>query len=624
MNQAVTTSAASPVGTNISHFPGRRLRRLAYFTVVAATAVLGVYLMHRVLSTNGMRPLEMATLGLFAATFLWIAMAFWSALAGALLNLLKRDPLTLRRCPAPGAGDPVALWTRTAVVMPVYNEDVQRVMAGLEAMFDDLSRTGEQAHFDFFLLSDSNDRDIAAQERRAVNAFISRHRDAPCRLFYRRRSSNEGRKAGNVADFCRRWRGYDHMVLLDADSLMSGWTLVWLAGAMQANPTAGIIQTAPLPVRQRTPFGRGIQFASALYGPLLAAGQSFWQMNAANYWGHNAIIRLAPFREHCDLPVLPGTPPLGGEILSHDFVEAALMRRAGWDVMLVPWLGGSYEEVPANLLDFAKRDRRWSEGNLQHLRLLAMRGLHPLSRVHFLLGAFAYGCSFLWFLMLAVGSADAMIRATATVEYFHVAPGLFPDWPVTRTTEMWTLLAVVIVMLLLPKVLGALLCLGDGRRRAAFGGAARLACSVVVEMLLSILLAPILMCFHARFVASILRGQRVTWDPQNRDGRQLHLADVTASAAGVTALGLLWGGVAWLVTPRIFWVMAPVFLGLVLAIPLIAGTSNLALGRRLQRWGLFTTPAETGPDPVLANVDRSAHAPADAAAGDSFLPRLAS
>ncbi len=622
MNQAVKITAAAPNGTAISDLPARKLRRWVYFSVVAVSVALGIYLMHRVLSTNGLRPLEMMTLGLFAATFLWIAMAFWSALAGAALNLLKRDPLTLRRCPLPGS-DPVALWTRTAVAMPVYNEDVRRVMAGLEAMFEDLARTGEQAHFDFFLLSDSTDRDIAARERHAVNAFMSRHRDASCRLFYRRRPSNEGRKAGNVADFCRRWRDYDHMVLLDADSVMSGRSLLWLAGAMQANPSAGIIQTAPMPVRQRTPFGRGVQFASALYGPLLAAGQSFWQMNAANYWGHNAIIRLAPFRQHCDLPVLPGKPPLGGEILSHDFVEAALMRRAGWDVLLVPWVGGSYEEVPANLLDFARRDRRWSEGNLQHLRLVTMAGLHPLSRVHFLLGAFAYGCSFLWFLMLAVGSADAMILATSTVEYFHLGPGLFPDWPVTRAAEMWTLLAVVIAMLLLPKLFGVLLGLGDRRRRAAFGGAATLCASAFVEMLLSILLAPILMCFHARFVASILRGQRVTWDPQNREGRQLGLRDVAASAAGVTALGLLWGGVAWLVTPRIFWVMVPVFLGLVLAIPLIAGTSNLALGRRLQRWGLFTTPAETAPDPVLAAVEGNSSAPAEAS-GDRFVPRLAS
>ena len=160
------------------------------------------------------------------------------------------------------------------------------------------------------------------------------------------------------------------MVVLDADSVMTGRTLVELVRTMEANPRVGLIQTVPIPARRDTLFGRLVQFAASLYSPMLATGQSFWHTDAANYWGHNAIVRIRPFVEHCTLPVLPGAPPLGGPLLSHDFVEAALMRRAGWGVYLLPSIGGSYEEVPANILDYAKRDRRWTQGSLQHLRLL--------------------------------------------------------------------------------------------------------------------------------------------------------------------------------------------------------------------------------------------------------------
>ena len=136
--------------------------------------------------------------------------------------------------------------------------------------------------------------------------------------------TNIGRKAGNIAEFVRNWGGaYDYMIVLDADSIMSGQSLVTLAQTMDAHPTVGIIQTLPLLAGRETLFARLLQFAVRVSGPMFGSGLTFWQLGESNYWGHNAIIRMRAFADHCSLPRLPGSPPFGGEIMSHDIVEAA-------------------------------------------------------------------------------------------------------------------------------------------------------------------------------------------------------------------------------------------------------------------------------------------------------------
>jgi membrane glycosyltransferase len=585
------------------HLPAPRLRRLVFFAAVLATTAWGVALMLDVLSVNGMTALELSILVLFAITFAWISIAFWTAVAGFVLQLLGRDPLSLAPLAARWSPD-TALSTRTAIVMPVYNEDTARVLAGLEATYRDLQSTGRGASFDFYLLSDTNDPAIAAIEQDAWQA-LRRRLNGDSRVYYRRRARNEGRKAGNIAEFCRRWgEYYDCMVVLDADSIMTGRALVRLALAMQSNPSAGIIQTVPIPVRQETLFGRFSQFGASLYSPMLATGQSFWQVDVANYWGHNAILRVQAFIEHCGLPELPGRPPLGGEILSHDFVEAALVRRGGWDVYLVPELEGSFEEMPGNVLDYAKRDRRWSEGNLQHMRLLTAHGLHPLSRLHFLLGAFAYACSFFWLLMLGLGTVDAVGRALTVHEFFHFGNQLFPNWPVARVREMFLLMGIVIAMLVLPKVMGVLLCLFQPQRRRSFGGGARVVSSACLELAFSVLLAPVTMSFHAYFVACILCGRRVTWDPQARNSRALPWREVLRSTWVATLGGLAWALGTWWVAPIFFWALTPVLIGLILAAPLVAVSSRPGPGQSLRRSGIFLTAQETDPPQVLSDVER--------------------
>ncbi len=581
--------------------PAPRFRRLVFLILVAGLTGFGVYTMWDILASNGLGPLEAALLGLFGITFLWIAGAFCTAVVGFLLDAFGIDPLSLRRGFDRGRRDSPII-RRTAVIMPAFNEDTDRVIAGLEATYRSLRRTGPINAFDFYLLSDSNDPEIAAAEETAWRGLVARLGDAD-RLFYRRRTSNEGKKPGNIAEFCKRWGAYyDYMIVLDADSLMTGHALTSLVRAMQANPDAGLIQTVPIPIRQETVFGRFVQFAGALYNPLLAAGLSFWQTDTANYWGHNAILRVRAFMDTCGLPKLPGKPPLGGEILSHDFVEAAFLRRGGWHVYLFPELGGSYEEVPPNILDFAKRDRRWTQGNLQHLKLVGAHGLHPLNRIHFIYGALAYGCSLLWLLMLIFSTADAVIRALSVNDYFGSAHQLFPDWPIAKTGEIMTLLGLVIAMLVLPKVLGVFSCLINRGRRRAFGGAARVIAGALVELVFSVAIAPMMMIFHAYFVASILCGRNVRWGPQVRDGCDISWPDALRRTAVPTVVGLVWAGGTLAITPIFFLAMTPVFFGLVLAAPLVHYSSSSRIGKALRRMGVFVAPSETRPPAAMRSL----------------------
>ncbi|TVP87905.1 MAG: glucans biosynthesis glucosyltransferase MdoH [Thioalkalivibrio sp.] len=579
------------------HAPAARGRRLLFLGLVLGTVAPAGFLMTRILPVTGMGPLLWVILALFLLTFTWIAISFWTAAAGFVLRLLQRDPLSLRRIPPEAApADPVRLaGRRTAIVVPIYNEDPLRVMRGVEAICSSLLSTGQAAAFDLFLLSDSNDPAVIPEEERAVWALQGRL-PAPFRTHYRRRPVNSGRKAGNIADFCRRWGGrYDYMVVLDADSVMEGQTLVELVRLMDANPGAGLIQTMPLPVRQESLFGRLQQFANALHGPMLAAGLSFWQGSAGNYWGHNAIIRIRPFLEHCQLPVLPGRPPLGGEILSHDFVEAALLRRGGWDVWLLPDLSGSYEELPGNLVDYARRDRRWSQGNLQHLRLLGMPGLHPVSRVHFLFGALAYLASLFWLLMLGTASAAAVAA------YHSPAPGaaaIARDLTPVHASLAYVLLAVTAVLLLLPKLFGITLALR--REPERFGGPSRLVAGGLLETLFSVLIAPLMMAFHSLFVGAVALGRNVSWTAQSREGRMVSWRESGQRTWAFVLAGLVWGVMVVWWAPAFFWWLSPVFAGLLLSPLLVRVSGSRCAGLWLRERGLLLAPSERVPSPALA------------------------
>jgi len=566
---------------------GLRLRRITFFGAVSLTTAIGAAAMLGIVRGQGLTPLEVVILGLFVATFAWISVAFWNALIGFGLSVARLDPLSLRRVREPQT-DATPLQVRTALVMPIHREDPARVAGGLAAMLDSLERTGEARHFDVHLLSDTTDPAHARSERAAFEGLRARY-FGPTGLFYRRRSQNTGRKAGNIQDFCAGpGQDYAFMIVLDADSIMTGTTMVALARALQARPRVGLVQTVPLPARQHTLFGRLIQFAGWLHGPLLAQGQSFWQAESANYWGHNAIVRVEAFREHARLPVLRGRAPWGGEILSHDFVEAAWLRRAGWGVVLLPHLRGSYEEVPSDLFGYATRDRRWAQGSLQHLRLLSEPGLHPLSRLHFALGAMGYVSSALWLLMLLASTVYVLLPrfgADALLDAPHPWLSLGLD-----RSNMPSLLAITGIVLFLPKALSLILALL--REREAFAGSGRLVASALIEAVFAIVIAPVMMLLHARFVFSVLRGRSVPWRPQSRDGQGVSWTRAFTGTAWIWASGLVWCGVTLWFSPYFAIWLSPIFVGLVLAGPLVYSTASPRAGRWMRDRGLLCVPPE--------------------------------
>lgn len=599
------------------------LRRTMFFGLTFTTAAAAGFLMFDIVRTNGLTYLELAGLLLFVVLFTWISGGFWTVVAGCIIRLTRtRD----RALPDSRAVVGRPLMSRTAIVMPVYNEDVARVAAGVDAVWMSLRQQPQNHAFDFFILSDTRRPEVAAAEEAAWRALVARH-DAGGRLFYRHRADNVGRKAGNIADFVRTWgRAYDFMIVLDADSVMSGAALVRLAQLMDCYPEIGIIQTLPLLAGQETLFARLLQFVVRLNGPMFGSGLAFWQLADSNYWGHNAIVRLRAFAEHCALPSLPGSPPFGGEIMSHDFVEAAFIRRAGYEVWLMPDIVGSWEGVPSNMIDFAARDRRWAQGNLQHAGVLPLRGLRWMSRLHMLTGILSYASSPLWLAGLILASIVTGIENAFGHQYF--TPGiysLFPAWPQYRDGEIVALLSMTISVLLLPKVLGVLVTLRDRALRRAFGGTGRLLASVLLEQLLSMLLAPMMMLFHSTFVISTLCGRPVSWEAQPRGHRGITVREAWARHKWHVALGLAWGTLILLLAPRfIFW-MLPVLIGMVLSVPITVLTSRSSLGRRARSLGLLLTPEETAPPPELAALHREPVA-ATPDAGDlvcDMMPRRA-
>jgi membrane glycosyltransferase len=571
------------------------LRRVALLAFVLVATAAATQLLTHALGADGLSIPELGILPLFALTFGWICYAFATALVGFVLHLAgEPGGAPGRRLKSPSGGPGTA---RTALVMPIYHEDPARVAARLAAVYRSLSQTGRLAEFDLFILSDSRDRKVVQAEQ-VMWAHLCAELRAAGRLFYRVRRENEGRKAGNIAEFCRSWgAGYRYFIVLDADSVMSGATLVRLVELMEANPSAGLIQTVPQPVGGTTLFARIQQFASRLYGPLCSTGMAYWYLDRNNYWGHNAIIRTAAFMSSAGLPKLAGSPPLGGEIMSHDFVEAALLRRAGWSVWLVPELGGSYEELPPTISDYAKRDRRWCLGNLQHTRLLSAKGLCPVSRVHMAAGALSYLASPLWLLLLLLTTFEAL-RAVYLENPSDRS--LFPAWPFAEQVDLLGLFGVAMAMLLLPKFMALGLALRTAEQRAAMGGAGAMIKSALAEMVFAALLAPILMLKQSAAVAGILLGGSVSWGGQARDGAAEGWGVAIRSYAVPTLIGAAWALLTWLLVPVLLPWLVPVLLGLVLAIPMAQLSGRSDLGLAAARRGWFLVPEEVSPPRELA------------------------
>jgi membrane glycosyltransferase len=573
---------------DLRYRPSRRERHAAGAAVLYARFILvavtigvttyGVYQMLQAVRFASMTLLQGLMIFFFAISLGWIAFAAGSVLAGA----------SKRRDPAGGSGQA----TLTALVMPIYNEDPLRTTAALQAMAEALALIEAHHGFEIVMLSDSTNADAWIRETLSVN--LLRNSLLPVMpVWYRRRWQNIARKSGNLEDFVTRWGGrYDHMIVLDADSLIDAPTLLSLVRAMQADPGLGILQTAPQLIGAQTFFGRLQQFAACVYGPVITRGLSAWSGDSGNYWGHNAIIRMAAFAQNCGLPKLSGRKPFGGFVLSHDFVEAALMRRGGWKIRMATDCGGSWEESPPSLIDIAIRDRRWAQGNLQHMKIIGSAGLSFTSRMHLGVGIMSYLSSPLWLVMIGIGFALAVQSHLIRPEYFNHDFQLFPSWPRFDVELMMTLFWFSMVVLLIPKMLGLIRALLSRRIRRGSGGVIGIAGSFLLEVILSALYAPILMLIQCRHVFEVFMGRDSGWKPQRRDSGGTTWSDAWHYHKRHMLLSCVTAVIVWFLSPPLLAWLSPALLGLFLAVPLSRASGSVSLGRILSKLALLRTPEE--------------------------------
>lgn len=568
--------------------PMRPLKRielyLGRFALIVLTALItgyGVFEAHGVMNVGGgLTLLQWVFLVLFAVSFGWVAFSAAQVVLGFPAAVLHtRRQRLISDQPA-----------KTAILIPVYNEEPARIAAAVEAMAEGLAGRAP-GRFAVFLLADTNRPEAWISEQAVFSRLIAGS-SAACPVYYRRRPANTEKKAGNVADWVERWGGaYEAMLVLDADSVMGTDTILDLARRMEGDRNLGLLQTIPRIVRAKTLFGRLQQFANRCYGPVFAAGLGFWHGREANYWGHNAIIRTAAFAACAKLPVLPGKPPFGGPVMSHDFIEAALIRRAGWRVELAPDLIETYEEAPPALSDVIIRDRRWCQGNLQHARFVLARGLTFVSRIHLMMGIMSYVSALIWLALIATGLVIAIQAGLTEPDYF-AAPGLFPTWPVFDAERAVRLFIIAMAVVVTPKLLGWLSVMLRPKRLMQYGGPLAFTASVVVETVMSALYAPVMMLAQANIILDIVLGRDAGWRPQRRDEGTIPFGQAWRAHAWHFIAGLALAALTFTIEVGLFYWTLPVTAGLLLA-PLLSWISGMrGLGLALKRVAILRTPEE--------------------------------
>lgn len=600
----------SPLTMPIQDFAARvaiasEPRRRGYWVPRAAifvgagvlTAAFG-HELFSILAFEIMTPLQFLFLVLSTLAFGWIALGSLSGALGFLPLFAgeKADSIA----PPPAL---TPLKTRTALLFPVYHEDPTRIAGAIEAMADELVVLGREQHFDIFILSDTRGDADGGREAQVYRELQTKLQGRVA-VYYRRRVDNYARKAGNIAEWIGRFgAAYEHFIILDGDSIMSGRVLVTLAQAMERDEKAGLIQSVPRLVGGTSLLQHLQQFACNTYGPSVAAGLAFWHRDQGNYWGHNAIIRTQAFATAAGLPDLPGRKPFGGHIMSHDFVEAVLLQRAGWGVHMMPSLEGSYEGMPPNIVDVVTRDRRWAQGNLQHLAIVSQPGITAMGRVHLGMGAVSYLISAVWAASLIVGLVLALQGQQIIPSYFRDAKTLFPIWPVIDPGAALRLFLATLCVVMLPKGLGLLLEWKRARRERDLMHAVRSTIGVAYETVFSMLIAPILMLTQTVGSIQIFAGIDSGWKAQKRDDGVLSFKDSMMFARWHTAIGLFVAIVAYVVSPGLLAWMAPVVLGLLLAGP-VSWLTSRRVGP-IARWALSTQEERAPPPILIATAERA-------------------
>jgi membrane glycosyltransferase len=555
-------------------------RRRIVFALNVATYVAMLLVAAHILGAGGWTLVDVILFICFAAGTPWTVLGFWNALIGLWLLHVRPDPVA-EVAPYAAAGDaPTLLRIKTAVFMTVRNEDPDRAILRLKTVKASVDATGEGAAFGWFVLSDTSDPAVAAAEEAAVAAWKAADPDRD-RIVYRRRTDNTGYKAGNVRDFCARWgKDYALMLPLDADSLMSGDQIVRLMRMMQAHPKIGILQSLVVGMPSQSAFARIFQFGMRHGMRSYTMGQAWWVGDCGPFWGHNALVRIKPFHEQCDLPMLPGKPPLGGHVLSHDQVEATLMRRAGYEVRVLPVERGSWEENPPTMLEFARRDVRWCQGNMQYLKLLDLPGLYPMSRFQLVWAILMFIGIPAWTLMIALLPVAAWQGQRV------------PDFPVGLASVLYV---TFFLMYLMPKIAGVLdVMLTKGGVRS-YGGWLRFVPGAAIELAFSFLQGAVSTIRTSIFMIGLLFGKSVVWGGQSRDAQGLSWATAAENLWPQMLFGVVVCGALLAVSPAVLWWSLPLTAGYLLAVPFAVLTADPRLGRILQKLGICGIPEDFAP-----------------------------
>lgn len=568
------------------------ISRLIVLGVTVGLSTYGITEMYGVLNTNTITQLQLLFLVLFSVNFIWVSFAFSQALLGFLLHLKPRFIKQKEVDPE----------FKTAVLLPIYNEDPTRIKATIEAMKADLVEKAP-GKYAFFILSDTNRSDAwIAEEEAFLDLIVNRTQDCP--IYYRRRHHNVERKAGNIGDWVERWGGdYEAMIVLDADSIMSAESMISMSRRLAAAPSVGLIQTLPKLVFANTLYSRLQQFANQCFGPIYALGLSSWHGLSSNFWGHNAIIRTRAFAEAAHLPILSGKAPFGGHVLSHDFIEAALLRRAGWGVRFDTDIECSFEEAPPSLVDVMVRDRRWCQGNLQHKVFIFAKGFSFPTRLHIFAGMMSYLSAIFWLALIIVGLAIAIQAKFIRPEYF-ANPSLFPTWPIFDSERALHLFVISMLIVLAPKFFGWFAAMVNIRRCMQFGGPILLTLSTLFEIIMSALYAPILMVSQLGVVISILRGKDSGWKPQSRDDGAISFNAARRVHALHTLFGLILAAVSWALSDALFFWVLPITIGLVLSVPLSWISGGERRSKFLKVLGILRAPDEKRPAKILVDLQK--------------------
>ena len=580
-------SLTTPTGLQSMAELQRRRRLVIALNVVAYVAMMWVAAI--ILGAGGWTLVDMIMFACFAVGLPWTVLGFWNSVIGLWLLHWADKPME-QVAPYAAAGDlPTPITVKTAILMTLRNEDPARVFRRLRTVKDSVDATGYGAQYSYFILSDTNDEEVGKAEAEAAEAWQREVGAADSgRIVYRRRTDNTGFKAGNVRDFCDRWgNDYELMLPLDADSLMSGEAIVRLTRMMQAHPKLGILQSLVVGMPSTSAFARIFQFGMRHGMRTYTMGQSWWTADCGPFWGHNALVRIKPFKDDCHLPMLPGKPPLGGHVLSHDQVEATLMRRAGFEVRVLPEERGSWEENPPTMLDFAKRDVRWCQGNMQYVKLLDTPGLLPMSRFQLV-----------WAVLMFVGiPAWTLMIALTPIAAWQVQG--ISDFPAGLAAALYV---TFFAMYLSPKIAGLIDAMLTTGGVAKYGGYVRFIVSAAIELVFSFLQGAVSTIRTSIFMIGLLLGQSVIWGGQSRDAYGISWRTAWENLWPQTLFGVVVCGLMYLVEPAVFWWSLPLTLGYLVAMPFAVMTAAPAMGRLFKSLGLCGIPEDFDPPKEVTAV----------------------